>query len=182
MTTSKVIPKMMMTADEWISRLNLSPHPEGGYYRELYRSAGEIPAGALPERYQGGARSYATSIYFLLKSGECSRYHRLRSDELWYFHAGSALTLSTIDPVTGALTVHAMGFDIARGEVLQLAIPAGCWFGAEVDGDTSGAYALISCVVAPGFDFADFELGTRARLLAQFPQHAASIRSLTSAE
>jgi len=166
----------MSRADEWIARLSLAPHPEGGYYREMYRSPESIAAQALPPSY-GGARAYATSIYFLLKSGECSRYHRLRSDELWYFHAGSPLTLSLISP-SGELSHHRLGFDSSNGEAFHCVIPAESWFGARVDKPDS--YSLISCVVAPGFDFSDFELGARTELLSLFPQHSTSIESLTS--
>ncbi|MGE5315677.1 MAG: cupin domain-containing protein [Acidobacteriota bacterium] len=165
------------TADEWIERLSLIPHPEGGYYREIFRSSGAIEGGALPAQYGGRQRAYVTSIYFLLKSGECSRYHRLRSDELWYFHAGSPLTISIIDARTGALTQQRLGSDPAKDEVLQFAVPAESWFGAEVDAPDS--YALISCVVAPGFDFADFELGVRAELIRRYPAHRSSIEHLT---
>jgi predicted cupin superfamily sugar epimerase len=165
-------------ADAWIVTLGLTPHPEGGYYRELYRSAGTIPGEALPPGYGNTPRSYATSIYFLLKNGGCSHYHRLGSDELWYYHAGSTLRLSVIDPATGILSERSLGFDVEAGEHLQCVIPAGCWFGAAVDEPES--YALFSCCVARGFDFSDFELGSRARLLEEFPQHAASITSLTS--
>jgi len=163
------------TADEWIATLTLAPHPEGGYYREMYRSPGTISAQALPG-HRGGERAFATSIYFLLKSGERSHYHRLRSDELWYFHAGAPLVRSVIGP-SGGRTRRRMGFDAAAGEALQCVVPADHWFGAEVDEPDS--FSLISCVVSPGFDFADFELGTRAGLLEQFPQHAASIEALT---
>jgi uncharacterized protein len=166
------------TADAWIAALGLVPHPEGGYYRELYRSAGSIPAPALPPHYGNTQRSYATSIYFLLKSGEPSHYHRLGSDELWYYHTGAPLVLAVIDTATGTLREHHLGCDIDAGQVLQCVIPAGCWFGAAVAEPDS--YALISCVVAPGFDFADFELGGRQRLLDEFPQHAESIAALTS--
>lgn len=161
------------TADEWIAALSLLPHPEGGYYKELYRSTGTIAADALPAAF-AGARSYVTSIYFLLKSGECSHYHRLRSDELWYFHTGSSLTISVIGP-DGALTRHRLG--AGAGDALQFTVPAGCWFGAEVD--AADSYSLISCAVAPGFDFADFELGNRTELLRRYPDHAASIETLT---
>jgi hypothetical protein len=162
-------------AGEWIARLSLMPHPEGGYYREMYRSPGTIAEQSLPVGY-GGPRSYVTSIYFLLTSESPSRFHRLRSDELWYFHAGSALTVSIISP-SGHLTKHRLGFDCAGGEALQCAVPAGGWFGAAVD--VPDSFSLISCVVAPGFDFADFELGTRDELIRHFPAHAACIDALT---
>jgi uncharacterized protein len=162
-------------ADEWIAMLSLLPHPEGGYYREMYRSSGTIAAQALPAQH-GGPRAYVTSIYFLLKSGACSRLHRLRSDELWYFHAGSPLTISVIDSA-GMAAHHRLGADCRNGEALQCAVPAECWFGARVD--EPDAFSLISCAVAPGFDFADFELGERQNLLKKFPHHHDLIIALT---
>ena len=162
-------------AGEWIARLSLIPHPEGGYYREMYRSPGTIAEQALPSGY-GGHRSYVTSIYFLLTSQSPSRFHRLRSDELWYFHAGSPLTVFAISP-SALMTKHRLGSDCASGEALQCAIPAESWFAAAVD--VPDAFSLISCVVAPGFDFADFELGNRDELIHQFPGHAACIEQLT---
>lgn len=162
-------------ADELIAQLALIPHPEGGYYREMYRSPGMIAEQALPPDY-GGPRSFVTSIYFLLTSESSSRFHRLRSDELWYFHSGSPLTVFTLAP-TGLMTKYRLGFDMAGGEALQCAIPAGCWFAAAVD--VPDSFSLISCVVAPGFDFADFALGDREALVRQFPEHAMCIVPLT---
>lgn len=109
-------------AARWIARLDLRPHPEGGYYRETYRAAESIAATALPARY-GGARAFATAIYFLLPSGEISALHRLRSDELWYFHAGSALTLVTLD-ADGTLERVTLGARVDAGEQLQATVRA----------------------------------------------------------
>jgi uncharacterized protein len=162
-------------AADVIAQLSLIPHPEGGYYREMYRSSGTIAANTLPSQYSG-ARSYVTSIYFLLTSESSSRFHRLRSDELWYFHEGSSLTVFIISP-DGVMTKHRVGAGIENGEALQCAVPAESWFAAAVDAPNS--YSLISCVVAPGFDFADFELGQRGALVRQFPDHAACIDALT---
>lgn len=158
----------MRTAQEWIDALQLQPHPEGGHYREVYRSPETIPPGMLPARY-AGPRSFGTSIYFLLRAGERSRFHRLQSDEIWYHHAG------------GTGIVHQLLEDGShRQEVIgpsqpQVVIPRGRWFGALVQ---TGDYLLVGCAVFPGFDFADFELARPDALLSQYPQHAGIIRQL----
>ena len=145
----------MRTATYWIRRLRLRKHPEGGYYREVYRAEEAIPARALPRRY-GGRRAYSTAIYFLLRGRDVSRFHRLESDETWHFYLGSSLTIHIISP-NGKYTTVKLG-----GSGFQRTIPRRHWFGATVD-DPKG-FALIGCTVAPGFEFADFELGTRAEL------------------
>ena len=161
------------TAADWIARLRLAPHPEGGWYRETYRAAES--ATGLPARFEG-PRSYSTAIYFLLAAGAVSRLHRIKSDEVWHFYAGDALLLSVIKP-DGALTVHRLGPADDAGALPQAVVPAGAWYGAQLA--PGGAWALTGGTVAPGFDFADFELGERAALLAQFPQHRALIEALT---
>jgi predicted cupin superfamily sugar epimerase len=161
----------------WIERLDLRPHPEGGYFRETYRAAETIESAALPKRFDG-ARAFATAIYFLITRDAFSAFHRIRSDELWHFYAGNAVTLAILDAGgRGQLATESLGRDPARGELPQVVIPAGAWFAAEVA--APGAFALVGCTVAPGFDFADFELGTRARLLASYPQHRGVIERLT---
>ncbi|HEY2389504.1 MAG TPA: cupin domain-containing protein [Candidatus Binatia bacterium] len=162
-------------AARWIEHLDLRAHPEGGYFRETYRTEESIARAALPARYDG-ARAFAAAVYFLLPSGDISALHRLRSDELWFFHAGSALTVMSI-AADGRLAEVRVGADAMRGEHLQATVGAGCWFGAAVEAPSS--FALVSCVVAPGFEFADFELGDRAALLRAFPQHRAVVERLT---
>jgi uncharacterized protein len=164
-------------AARWIEALGLRPHPEGGHYRETYRAADVLPAGVLPGRPEG-PRAVSTAIYFLLVAGECSRLHRISSDELWHFYAGTSLSLYVLHR-HGSLTRFTLGTRIERGEQPQAYVPAGCWFGAAVE-DTDG-YALVGCTVAPGFDFADLELGARAALLDEFPQHRVIIERLTPA-
>jgi predicted cupin superfamily sugar epimerase len=159
----------------WIERLDLRPHPEGGYFRETYRSSETIAATALPARF-GGARAFATAVYFLITRDAFSAFHRIRSDELWHFYAGDAVTIAILD-AAGKLTTESLGRDPARGESPQVLIPAGAWFAAEVA--SSGSFALVGCTVAPGFDFADFELGARATLLRDYPQHRGVIERLT---
>ncbi len=165
----------MTTAAQWIETLQLQRHPEGGWYRETYRSPERIPADALPDRF-GGARSFATAIYFLLEGGDFSAMHRIRSDELWFFHAGSPLVITAIAP-DGTLSRQTIGCDPAGSAFPQALVPAGSWFGARLLDPAS--YALVSCTVAPGFDFADFELAHRYDLLALYPHHDAVIAELT---
>ena len=169
----------MSDAAFWIERLDLRPHPEGGYFRETYRASETIAAAGLPERF-AGARPFATAIYFLLTTDAFSAFHRIRSDELWHFYAGGPVTLAILDADgKGQLATRSLGRDPARGESLQVVVPAGAWFAAEVA--PTGAYALVGCTVAPGFDFADFELAARASLLERYPQHRGVIERLTRA-
>jgi predicted cupin superfamily sugar epimerase len=163
-----------MTADEWIARLRLVPHPEGGHYRESYRAAESVGAAALPARY-GGARALATAIYYLLCRGEMSVLHRVRSDEMWHFYDGDPLGLSLLDDA-GPRTI-VLGRDGARGEVPQAVVAAGTWFGAAVE--SPGTFALVGCTVAPGFDFADLEIADRATLTRAHPAHAAFVERWT---
>jgi predicted cupin superfamily sugar epimerase len=161
---------MSMTAAQWIAALGLEPHPEGGWFRETYRAREHIEASGLPARY-GGPRSFSTSIYFLLEGTQFSAFHRLKSDELWHFHAGGSLQVWIIDEA-GRLRTERVGPDPAAGDRLQLVLPAGTWFAARPL--AAADYTLLGCTVAPGFDFADFELAGRAALAGRFPPTAAS--------
>lgn len=165
----------MVTKDYWIKKLNLLEHPEGGYFKEVYRSDGIISKNCLPDKYKD-QRNYATSIYFLLGHGDISAFHRLTSDELWYYHSGESLSIYIIDQ-KGELSIKKLGFHIEEGEKLQIVIPAGSVFGAKVNSNEN--YTLMGCVVAPGFDFNDFELMERKNLLDMFPQHENIIKMLT---
>ena len=168
------------TAKSWITKLALQPHPEGGYFREIYRATEQIPAAALPTRYQG-PRAFATSIYFLLAGSQISTLHRLASDEQWHFYDGSALLLIMIAPDGTSREVR-LGHRATGGEQFQAVIPAGTWMGARLTARVSpGGYALIGCTVAPGFEFQDFAAGRRSNLLAQFPRHRKLITALTRA-
>jgi uncharacterized protein len=131
----------------WVEALGLQPHPEGGWFRETYRSAHTF----TPEGYDG-PRSAATGILFALHPGEESRWHVVRSDELWFWHAGGPLTL-TLD--RDSPRKHILGVDLAQGHQPQLLVPAGTWQAAAPAGAEP---VLVSCVVAPGFDFADFTM------------------------
>lgn len=164
----------MTTADYWIQNLGLAAHPEGGFFKETYRAAGQIPHTALPQTFSGN-RSFSTAIYFLLRSQDKSHFHRIKSDELWHFHAGTSLSIYILDQ--NGLTVYQLGTDLAKGEQPQVVIPANVWFGAMVNHPAS--YTLAGCTVAPGFDFQDFEMATQKHLLAQYPEQSDIIRKLT---
>ena len=165
----------MRSADYWIEKLALTPHPEGGYYREVYRATESVLKEALPERFEG-PRSFSTSIFFILKSGQVSRLHRLKSDEIWHFYEGCPLIIHRIHPDGGYSEIK-LGRDADAGQVFQAVVPAGTWFGATVS--AAEGYALVGCTVGPGFDFADFELGRRDALLSRFPRLADQIKKLT---
>lgn len=166
-----------LSADQIIERLELRPHPEGGFYRETYRAADVLPGRALPAPIDGD-RACSTAIYFLLSGGQFSALHRLRSDELWHFHLGAPLEIIEIAP-DGRLVVTRLGPDLLAGERPQVAVPAGHWFGARLTGPERGSIGLVGCTVAPGFDFADLEVGRRDRLIKAYPQHESVIRALT---
>jgi hypothetical protein len=166
---------MKKSAEYWISKLKLQKHPEGGYFKEIYRSSGIISKKNLPHRY-GGSRNFSTAIYFLLNNSEVSKLHRLKSDEIWHFYDGSPLMIYIINK-KGVLVQVKLGKDIEKGEKLQVVINAGGWFGAKVVRKSS--YSLIGCTVAPGFDFNDFELGHRTNLIKSFPRHKLLINQLT---
>ncbi|MHC4079964.1 MAG: cupin domain-containing protein [Planctomycetota bacterium] len=170
-------PPSDLTADLLIEMLELLPHPEGGFYRETYRAPGTIAAEALPGRF-GGARAYSTAIYFLLRGDQFSALHRLRCDELWHFYLGAPLELIEITG-GGRLVVTRLGPALTAGEVPQAAVPAGHWFGARLAERRPDAFALVGCTVAPGFDFADFEMARRDDMLAAHPRHESLIRALT---
>lgn len=163
---------MKTTAAYWRETLQLTQHVEGGSFRETYRAPLELQQ---PEGFSG-PRAASTGIYFLLEDGEFSAFHRIASDEMWHFYDGVTLHIYEIKP-NGTLHVHRLGRDYAQGEQLQLVISAGSWFASSVE-ETEG-FALVGCTVAPGFDFADFELADKAVLAKLFPQHAGLIGLLT---
>ncbi len=163
-----------MNADYWIKQLNLVQHPEGGYYRETYRSDDIIKP---PARFNG-PRSASTAIYYLLDDTSISAFHKISSDEIWHFYDGDALTIYVINP-QGQLTSYNLGHPLHHKDTaqLQICIKANQWFAAKVK--SPGQFTLIGCTVAPGFDFTDFELADRKRLLTQYPQHQDIITQLT---
>lgn len=165
----------MKTAAQWIKILKLVPHPEGGFYREVYRCAEGVSRKALPSRYSG-PRAFSTSIYYLLRGQDVSRFHRLASDEIWHFYAGSQLTLHVIDP-KGHYQATRLGTCGGRCQQPQQVIMRNHWFAATVD--NTSQYTLMGCTVAPGFDFADFELADRDTLARLCPSKALLIKRLT---
>lgn len=146
----------MNTANYWIEKLNLKQHPEGGFYSETYRSTEAISKYGLPDRYNSD-RSFGTAIYFLLRSEDVSAFHRLKSDELWFFHVGSPVEVIFL--TANETQSHILGTNFEKGERFQLVIPANTWFGARVLKPDS--FVLVSCTVCPGFEFQDFELGKK---------------------
>ena len=162
-------------AKYWIERLRLEPHPEGGFFRQTYRSNVVIAREALPEGF-GGARAASTAIYFLLEGENFSAFHRLRSDEMWHFYVGAPLSVHVIEP-SGKYSWITLGNDPEAGQVLQAVVRAGWWFASHVANWKS--FAVVGCTVAPGFDFQDFELGRREKLVAKYPQHREVIERLT---
>lgn len=164
-----------MNAQEWITHLHLAPHPEGGWFRETYRSGESIAGAGLPARYTG-SRSFGTAIVFLLEKGTFSALHRLKSDEIWHFYGGDPVEVVSISSA-GAVRRATLAAPGSPDGDFQAVISTGDWFGARSDG--SHGYGLVGCTVAPGFDFADFELGDRGALTAAYPHLRDLIVSLT---
>lgn len=164
----------MLTALQLIRQYNLQPHPEGGWYKETYRSNEHIPAGVLPARFNG-ERAFSTAIYFLLERGNFSAFHRIKSDECWHFYAGDPLLIYIFQP-DGALTVVQLGQDISAGQVFQFTVPANCWFASQPA--EKSRFCFAGCTVAPGFDFSDFEMADSNALTALFPFYETTIKAL----
>lgn len=159
---------MQKEAAYFIEKLQLVEHPEGGYYKNSYVANEEINAFDTK-------RKLYTNIYFLLKSGEVSHFHRLKSDEVWYYHAGSSLTIHVIDEA-GNYEEIKLGLNLEAGERPQAIVRKNSIFGSSVNDLES--FSLVGCMVSPGFDFEDFELFTQETLLGLYPQHEAIIRKL----
>ncbi|MDF2940544.1 MAG: hypothetical protein K0R66_1186 [Gammaproteobacteria bacterium] len=153
-------------------RYHLEAHPEGGFYKQTYRSNDLVRVeGEASARYQGEARTAGTSIIYMLTEGDFSAWHTVQSDETWHFHKGAPLLLRIIHPHTGELQEIILG----GKDILQYNVPAQHIFSAETLGD----YTIVGCTVCPGFDFKDFYLPSREKLLAQFPQHKELIKKFT---
>lgn len=175
----------VMNARDLIQKFSLEPHPEGGYFKETYRSEDVVDCSL----FEGGKRRFgrddrtgqlkrntSTGIYFLLPEGSRSCLHRIKSDEMWHFYLGGPMCVVEIDE-GGKLTETILGQDIVVGQVVQHVVPAGVWFGGyPLDGTD---YSFVGCTVAPGFDFSDFELADRESMMKSFPQHVAMIKRLT---
>ena len=158
-----------------ISFYNLLPHPEGGFYRQTYKSSMSIDGQFLSNDFDG-ARAASTAIYFLLNETNFSAFHRIKSDELWHFYAGDALNIYVID-VDGNIEIIRLGNNYINGESFQAVVKAGSWFASAPVNNKS--HSFVGCTVAPGFDFQDFELAERDKLIALFPQHKSIITSFT---
>ncbi len=166
---ASVAPK---TCRELIARLKLQAHPEGGWYREWYRSPISIPGAFLPGEFEG-ERSLATAIHYLLPAGSFSAWHRIRSDELWIFLAGGGLEIHQLEQ-SGRYSLQMLGSGRRAEESLNHTVKAGTWFAARPH--PKSPYSLVNCIVAPGFDFSDFELAAPNKLLDLFPDQAGLIR------
>ena len=164
-----------MTVDVLVKELDLLPHPEGGYYKETYRSEGKITQACLSPDFVGD-RNMATGIYFLIEKGNFSALHKIKSDETWHFYYGDALEVIEIDE-QGKLSITQIGSNILKGETFQYTVKANTWFGSRVSGN--GLFSLVGCTVYPGFDFNDFELAKQQDLIQLFPQHQTIIKELT---
>lgn len=164
----------MLTVQQIINAHDLQPHPEGGYFKESYRSKEDIPVAALPDRFTGD-RSFSTGIYFLLEGEQFSAFHRIKSDEMWHFYSGDVLNIYVIREEED-LEIITLGSDILQGELFQAVVPANCWFASRPAGKTS--FSFVGCTVAPGFDFADFEMAKAGELAKEYPQHETLIRQL----
>lgn len=158
---------MNMSPADIIELLDLKPHPEGGYFRESYRAEGNVVE---------FERSYSTAIYYLLEGNACSKFHRISSDELWHFYTGDPLVIVEMES-KGIVRETTLGPDLKREQSFQHVVPARSWFGAYLP--EGSEYALVGCTVAPGFDFADFEMGDREELLKQYPHAKSIIERLT---
>lgn len=165
----------MKDAEYYIKRLNLTSHIEGGAFKETYRSEALIPKEILNEDFHGN-RSFSTAIYFLLKQGQFSAFHRIASDEMWHFYDGDTLSIYEITKEE-ELIKHQLGRNIEKGESFQCIIKAGSWFGSRCE--VPGGFSLVGCTVAPGFDFEDFELAKLDVLTNEFPQYSQLIKELT---
>ncbi|WP_114971086.1 cupin domain-containing protein [Rhodoferax ferrireducens] len=166
---------MTPTAQTYIDTLHMQAHPEGGFFKETYRSH------HLMDVAQGGGcttvqRSVSTGIYFLLEKNNFSAFHKIQSDEMWHFYAGQALEVLELNE-HGELCCTRLGPNILNGEIHQYVVPANTWFASRVA--SGGSFSLVGCTVAPGFDFADFCLADRAILLAEFPKFSQIITELT---
>lgn len=157
-----------------IENLQLQPHPEGGFYRQTYRSDERITR--VGTDGDGGERRASTGIYYLLHGDAYSAWHRIDADEMWHFYAGDTLAIHMLD-THGRLITTRLGHQLEDPvAVFQCVVPAGCWFAAERQG--AQGFSLVGCTVAPGFEFDCFELADVQTLLRRYPQHEAVIRRL----
>jgi len=152
----------MNTAERLIQKFNLKPHPEGGYYSQGFRSAEFLKAEFLPDRYNG-ARNLYSSIHFMVTAQSPSRFHRIKTDEIWHFYTGDALVLHLINE-QGKYQFFELS-NTAEKERFQMMIKKNTWMAAS----TKGEFSLVGCTLSPGFEYVDFELGIRAKMLQEYP-------------
>lgn len=164
-----------MQKETLIEKFDLQPHPEGGYFKETYRSEGKVLTNDPPHHFPNH-RNYSTAIYFLIEKTNFSSLHRIKSDEIWHFYAGDALEVIEID-LEGNLIKTQVGNDLKNGQTFQYMVKAGHWFGSRVL--KGGEFSFVGCTVSPGFDFNDFELAIRQELIDLFPQHTQVITEMT---
>lgn len=155
----------MKTAEYYIEKLEMLPHVEGGYFKQSF----------LSEQSYNTEKKLWSSIYFLLRTGEVSNFHRLKSDELWYYHAGESLTIYMITP-KGKLITKQLGINIENGDSPQVLVPKGYIFGSAMN---NNGFSLVGCMVSPAFTYDDFELFKRNDLLNLYPEHQSIIKKLT---
>lgn len=167
---------MHQEAKDWVERLKLIPHPEGGYFKESYRSSMAVSQEAIGDGFKG-SRSISTGIYYLLTGADFSALHRIASDEMWHFYAGSPLRVEGLHP-DGSREDWVLSNLLSDG-LPQAIVPAGVWFGSRLV--NPDGFALVGCTVSPGFDFGDFEMGDRGQLQSDFPVHTKWIEGLTRA-
>ncbi len=163
--TDNIFPISLQNAEMLISHFNLKPHPEGGYYTETYRSEEILDVAWLPDRYTG-SRALSTNIYFLLESGQVSKWHRLKTDETWHFYFGCPLELVYIDE-TGEFKKALLGNNIPNSEAPQITVPRNCWMAAKPVENYS--FSFVGCTLSPGFSFDDFDLGNTDDLISKYP-------------
>jgi uncharacterized protein len=168
------MPPINSEAEKLIEKLGLQNHPEGGWFREIYRSEENITASDLPVRFSGD-HAFSTSIYYLLQAYDFSAFHRIKSDEIWHFYLGSPVKLYILKD--GNLELIILGDNVDAGHVFQATVPHGCWFAAEVSVPES--FALLGCTVSPGFDFSDFEMAALSDLEPDYGKYATLIRRMT---
>ena len=165
-----------VTVEDLVRILGLAPLPEeGGLFRETYRSRHVIDQQSLPAGYTG-ARSVATAIYYLIAPGGFSSLHRLRGEEMFHFYLGDPVEMLQLGP-EGIGEVIVLGTDLAAGMRSQVLVPGGTWQGSKLR--SGGRFALLGATMSPGFDFEDFELGQRRRLVAEYPSFEKEILELT---
>jgi uncharacterized protein len=164
----------MAIVQQLIQQYHLQAHPEGGWYKEMYKSKEMIALNALPEGFSGD-RAFSTAIYFLLEAGNFSAFHRIKSDECWHFYTGDPLLVYVIQP-DGKLDIIQLGSNFTNGQLFQFVVPANCWFASRPAPESR--FSFVGCTVAPGFDFADFELADANELIKIYPVHAKIIQEL----